>query len=138
MGIKVGNARFELTLFSGGGVGLAVGPADRKDELHRHVADYAGDRRRSFACDAVLAELVGGELAGSRIVAYLIGADDEGAAVLVADDERFGASRHGTDTIRKGLAHACETPGITAATANGSPLGLLLFRGGVREKLRHG
>ena len=69
--------RFELTLFSGGGVGLAVGPADRKDELHRHVADSAGDRRRSFACDAVLAELVGGELAGSRIVAYLIGADDE-------------------------------------------------------------
>ena len=72
---------------------------DRTNSTDRHVAGDAGDCRRSFADDAVLAELVGRELAGGWIVANLIRADDEGAAVLVPDDQMLGsgASWHGTD-----------------------------------------
>lgn len=128
-------------MFSGGRVGVAVGPADGEDELHRHVAGDAGDCRRSFADGAVLAELVSRELAGVGIVANLIRADDEGPAVLVPNDQVLGsgASWHGTDTTRKDLTHGCETAGITAATADCSLLsGLLLLGRGVGEKLRHG
>ena len=74
----------KLTCLSGVRVS-SDGPADGEHVFHRHGADDAGDLR--LALSAVPAKLVGSELARGGVVPHVVGADDEGPSVLVADEE---------------------------------------------------
>ena len=74
----------KLTCLSGVRV-FSDGPANGEHVFHRHGADDAGDLRLTLS--AVPAKLVGSELARGGVVPHVLGTDDEGPSVLVADDE---------------------------------------------------
>ena len=84
------------------------GPADGEHVFQRHGADDAGDLR--FALSVVPAKLVGSKLPRGGVVPHVVGADDEGPSVLVADEEllRRRALVVGADATGKDLADGLE------------------------------
>ena len=113
------------------------GPADGEHVFHRHGADDAGDL--PLALSAVPAKLVGSELARGGVVPHVVGADDEGPSVLLADEEllRRRALVVGADATGKDLADGLEAVRGSSTATSTSGGGLRFLRGGVVEETRH-
>ena len=105
----------KLTCLSGVRV-FSDGPANGEHVFHRHGADDAGDLRLTLS--AVPAKLVGSELARCGVVPHVVGADDEGPSVFVADEEllRRRTLVVGADATGKDLADGLEAVSYTHLT----------------------
>ena len=114
------------------------GPADGEHVFQRHGADDAGDLR--FALSVVPAKLVGSKLPRGGVVPHVVGADDEGPSVLVADEEllRRRALVVGADATGKDLADGLEAVRGSSTATSTSGGGLRFLRGRVVEETRRG